>query len=110
MINYNGKKFRNTEAGPDGTAPVATYHQDGDLVWAEASGGDVRRCMLVGVCDPDGTIRMGYTMQLASGETAIGRCVSTPRTLDDGRILLHEEWERYQPRPASGVSAIEETE
>jgi hypothetical protein len=108
MIDYNGRTFRNTEAGPDGTAPVAAYHQDGDLVWAEAAGGEVRRCALAGTCDADGTITMGYTLVLSSGEIAVGRCVSTPERLDDGRIVLHEEWERYQPTPAKGTSAIEE--
>jgi hypothetical protein len=51
---------------------------------------------------------MGYTLVLRSGEIAVGRCVSTPERLDDGRIVLHEEWERYQPTPAKGISAIEE--
>jgi hypothetical protein len=108
VIDYNGRTFRNTEAAPDGSAPVATYHQDGDLVWAEAAGGEVRKCALAGTCDADGVITMGYTLVLNSGEIAVGRCVSTPRRLDDGRILLHEEWERYLPNPAKGTSAIEE--
>ncbi len=32
MINYDGRRFRAAEAGPDGQAPVALYRQEGDLV------------------------------------------------------------------------------
>jgi hypothetical protein len=64
--------------------------------------------VLAGTCDADGVITMGYTLVLHSGEIAIGRCVSTPERLDDGRIVLREEWERYEPIPAKGTSAIEE--
>lgn len=107
MIDYNGRKFRDVEAGPD--APVGTYHQAGDLVWATAEGGDVRRCVLTGRCAPDGTITLGYTMVLTDGRLVVGRCVSTPQTLPDGRIRLREAWERFLPDAGRGVSYIEET-
>lgn len=108
MINYDGKKFRNTEPGPDGTAPVGTYHQSGNLVWGEANGGQVRRCSLVGMCDYDGKITLGYAMVLNDGQLVVGRCVSTPERLDDDRIQLREDWERYEPNAATGVSYLEE--
>ena len=56
MINYEGRKFQSYQADPDGQAPVATYRQDGDLVWADFAGGEVRRGSLVGTCAPDGTL------------------------------------------------------
>ena len=77
-------------------------------MWGEASGGSVRRCALAGTTDEHGTITLGYTMVLDDGEVVVGRCVSTPETLPDGRIRLREEWERYLPVPETGVSFMEE--
>jgi hypothetical protein len=107
-IQYDNLTFR-VVGGDDGELPVARYHQDGDLVWAEFGGGSVRRGSLAGTCAPDGVLRLAYCMVLAGGELVSGRCVSTPTVLDDGRIRLSEEWERYGPYPAAGVSYLEET-
>jgi hypothetical protein len=47
-------------------------------------------------------------MVLDSGEVVSGRCRSTPRLLDDGRIRLDEEWERYTPLHETGFSHLDE--
>lgn len=104
-INYEGRRFRPEEQG--GTE--ATYHQDGDTIWGEFSGGDVRRGSLAGTKNPDGTLHFGYSMVRAGGELIVGRCRSTPSVLEDGRILLTEQWERYLPHAAAGTSRIVET-
>jgi len=106
MINYNGRKFRKAVA--DDKAPVAEYHQDGNLVWAEFAGGEVRRGSLTGICAPDGTVDFAYNMVLAGGEVISGRSVNTPQLLDDGRIRMHEQWERYGRHSATGISYLEE--
>lgn len=107
-MNYDGKRFRKVTADPAADAPVARYHQSGDLVWAEFAGGDVRRGSLAGTCAADGTVSFAYSMVLTSGEVVSGSSVNTPRVLADGRIRFHEEWERYGPHAATGVSSIEE--
>lgn len=106
MIDYDGRRFRPVGHGPD--APTATYRQSGDLLWAEFSGGHARRGSLTGLCAPDGSLRFAYTMVLDGGEVISGQCVSTPELLDDGRILLHEKWERFGDHAAAGTSQIEE--
>jgi hypothetical protein len=112
MIDYDGRRFRKAEpSGDDGTvrpAPTAQYHQDGDLVWAEFVGGDVRRGSLTGVCAPDGALDFAYSMVLTSGEVISGRSLNTPELLADGRIRMHEKWERYGPHAATGISYLEE--
>ncbi|GAA4439374.1 hypothetical protein GCM10023148_46480 [Actinokineospora soli] len=105
MINYDGLRFR-AAGGGDGTE--ARYHQDGDLVWAEFTGGRVRRGAVTGTCAADGTLRLAYTMVLGSGEVISGRTTNTPRRDADGRIVLREEWERFGEHAASGVSYLEE--
>lgn len=106
-INYDGRRFRNT-AGPPTEAPVAAYHQEDELVWADFAGGDVRRGSLAGTCAPDGVLDFAYSMVLDGGRVVSGHSVNTPEVLPDGRIRLHERWERFGAHADSGTSCIEE--
>lgn len=106
MIDYNGRRFRSRGKGPD--AAVTTYRQDGDLVWAELSGSGVRRGALTGRCAPDGSLEFAYTMVREDGRVIAGRCHSTPKLLEDGRIVLSETWERFAPHASTGVGELEE--
>ncbi len=105
MINYDGRRFRKAGGG-DGT--VACYRQDGDLVWADIAGGQVRGGKLVGTCGPDGTLQLAYAMVHGSGEVISGHTVNTPQPDADGRLVLSEEWERYGHNAATGISYLEE--
>jgi hypothetical protein len=107
LIDYDGRKFR--KPGDDG-GTVAVYHQDGDVVWAEFTGGPVRRGSLNGTRRPDGTLHLGYTIVLDTGDVVCGRTVNTPELVPDGRIRLHERWERYGPHADSGTSYVEEVD
>ncbi|MGH3746607.1 MAG: hypothetical protein ACRDT8_04320 [Micromonosporaceae bacterium] len=108
--HYDGKRFRSAaaETAAAGEAPVGHYHQSGDLIWAEFSGGRVRRGSLVGTCDSDGTLSLAYCQVLSSGEVISGDLTSTPQLLADGRIRLKEQWRRHGLAAATGVSYIEE--
>ncbi|KXK62428.1 hypothetical protein AWW66_08260 [Micromonospora rosaria] len=106
-INYDGRRFRKVGAGPD-EAATALYRQDGDLVWGQFSGGDVRQGSLTGRADPVGRIDFTYTMVLRDGKVIAGRCRSTPQVLPNGRIRLDEDWERFGTEADQGTSAIEE--
>ena len=105
MIDYDGKRFRPVGHG-GGT--VATYRQRGDLLWGDFSGGEIRRGSLTGLCRPDDSVEFAYTMVLADGTVLAGHCVSTPEVLPDGRVRLHEKWERFGAHADSGTSEIEE--
>ena len=106
MIDYEGRRFRPEHGGPD--ASTALYRQDGDLVWAEFQGGEVRRGSLTGRCAEDGTLEFAYTMVLAGGEVISGHNVSVPELLPDGRVRLHERWERFGAHADAGLSTIVE--
>lgn len=111
MFNYDGRRFRPVPDGPQADAagvPVATYHQDGDTVWAEFIGGGVRKGSLAGTADQDGALHFGYCMVLADGELIVGHCDSVPSLLADGRIMLTERWQRYGSGAAAGSSLLEE--
>jgi hypothetical protein len=104
-INYDGRRFR-AAGGGDGV--VSTYRQDGDLVWAEFSGGPVRRGTITGRCRPDGTLRLAYTLVLATGEVIAGLTTNSPETGPDGGLVLHERWERFGEHAGTGTSDLEE--
>jgi hypothetical protein len=106
MIDYDGRRFRAAGHGSD--APVAVYRQRDDLLWAEFDGGSVRRGSLTGLRRADDSIEFTYTMVLADGSILAGHCESAPEMLPDGRVRLHERWERYGAHAASGTSELEE--
>jgi Ala-tRNA(Pro) deacylase len=108
MINYDGRRFRPITHGVHADAAVALYRQEGGLVWAEFTGGEVRKGSLSGLRAANGNLEFTYSMVLADGEVVAGRCRSTPQILADGRIRLHETWERYGPHADSGVSVLDE--
>ena len=106
LIDYDDRYFTVPDAV--GEAPVAHYHQQADLVWAEFTGGHVRRGSVVGTRTPDGELSLTYCMVLRTGEIIAGRSYSTPERLADGRIRLFETWQRYAPHAAAGTSYLEE--
>jgi hypothetical protein len=108
VINYDGKRFRPVTTDAAEAQRVAVYRQEGDLVWGEFHGGRARQGMLAGICGPNGVLDFAYCMVLDSGEVISGHCASTPRILDDGRIQLDEQWERYGPHTSRGLSRLEE--
>ncbi len=98
----------NSETGEVGPETVFSYRQDGDLVWATYSGGDVRFGTLVARADGEGQLDVRYGHLNASGELMTGECVSTPEALPDGRLRLHEEWRWTSGDRSSGHSVVEE--
>ncbi|MER6017487.1 hypothetical protein [Streptomyces anulatus] len=104
-INYDGRRFRKL-AADDGV--TAGYRQTADLIWANFSGGPIRRGNVNGICGPDGTLRFAYTMVMDGGDVIVGHAVSTPERDADGVLVLREEWERYGPHADSGVSYLAE--
>jgi hypothetical protein len=107
-IDYDGRRFSPADGIAGEESRVAIYRQHGDLLWGEFSGGHARRGALTGTCDADGTLDFAYCLVLEGGEVISGRCHSTPVVLADGRIRLHEQWERYGSHASSGVSLLEE--
>jgi hypothetical protein len=107
VFSYDGRRFR-----PEGEAgPVLIYRQDGNLLWAEIPAGrGVRRGSLTGLCAADGAFDYAYCMVLDDGAVVAGRCHGTPIRRRGGGIRIREEWERFAPEAATGVSYLEEVD
>lgn len=111
MINYDGRKFRsvqNSDTGEVGADTIFTYHQSGNIVWAEYSGGEIASGHLIAICDENGQLDMRYHHVNSSGQLMTGTCHSTPEVLPDGRIWLYEKWQWTSGDRSSGESVVEE--
>lgn len=110
-ISYDNKTFRsvsNSDSGEVNADTLFNYHQDGSVVWAEYSGGEIVRGHLIARCDTDGNLEMRYQHMNADGDLMTGICHSEPEILPDGRIRLYEKWRWTSGDGAAGESVIEE--
>ncbi|WP_200801555.1 n-acetylglutamate synthase [Bacillus sinesaloumensis] len=111
MINYNGKKFvsiANTENGEVSSKTIFEYKQEGNILSAVYSGGEIVKGTLIGLVEDNGCLKFRYNHVNDRNEIRGGECYSTPETLPDGRIRLHEEWKWLDNEQTEGKSTIEE--
>lgn len=110
-LNLDGKTFRSVATTPNGEVGAETrfrYHQSGNIVNAEYSGGVIVAGHLLAVMDDHGRLDMRYQHLNDQGELMAGKCVSTPERLPDGRLRFHETWQWLTGDRTSGQSTIEE--
>ena len=109
ISSLNGRTFaglQNSSDGEVGQSTIFNYHEEGTVIWAEYSGGEVLRGYLVGTRQED-TLHFRYAHLSSSRETSTGVCTSAIEVLADGRIRLHETW-AWESRPGTGTSVVEE--
>lgn len=110
-ISYNGRYFvpkENTKNGEVDGETLFTYHQNGDVLWADYTGGEIIRGNLIGTVDKDGNLDFYYQHINVNNEVRIGRCHSVPKILDNGKIELAEEWQWLNGDKSKGSSIIVE--
>lgn len=86
------------------------YHQDGNIVWAEYEGGQILTGHLIANIIDDGKLDMRYHHVNADKKIMIGKCLSTPEKLVDGRLKFKERWEWLSGDKTSGYSEIIEVD
>ncbi len=110
-INYNNRKFRpvsNTENGETSEETIFHYQQEGNILSASYSGGQIVSGHLIGLVDEEGNIDMRYHQVNTAGELMTGQCRSTPMIMANGKIRLMEVWEWTSGDQSKGESVIEE--
>jgi hypothetical protein len=110
-FDFDGKVFRSASNTPNGEVGGDTlfhYRQAGDIVTATYQGGEIVAGHLIAKVLDNGQLDMRYHHLNSKGEFMLGKCLSTPRRLDDGRIALSEEWQWLSGDLSSGRSEIEE--
>lgn len=109
--NLEGKIFRsitNTENGGVGADTLFYYHQDGDVVSAMYQGGTVVTGHLLAKILKNGQLDMRYHHLNNKNEFMLGKCLSTPEVLPDGRLRFMESWQWLSGDMSKGYSEIEE--
>lgn len=97
-LNYHNKKFKiKGEEKLDGTTFL--YFQEGDILWGEYKGGSVLKGSLIAKIDKDDVLHMHYQHLTTKQEFKLGKCISTPTILEDGRIQIHEVYESVGVEP-----------
>jgi hypothetical protein len=110
--NLEGKIFRsvsNSKSGEVGSDTVFYYHQDGDLVSADYKGGAIVFGHLIAKVLENGQLDMRYHHLNNKGELMLGKCLSTPESLPDGRLKFKESWQWLSGDMSHGYSEIEES-
>ncbi len=110
-ISYDGKYFvpvSNSANGEVDSSTLFEYHQKGNVVWASYSGQDIFKGDLIGTVSENGEMDFYYQHINSKNEVRIGKCHSTPKTLEDSRIQLVEEWQWLNGDMSKGSSVLEE--
>ncbi len=108
MHNRRMRPRMNTPNGEMNEETLFEYFQKNDTVWGTYSGGNVVRGLLLGHMSPNGDISFQYMQLGTSGEVSTGVSQSYTEFLNDGRVVLYEDWEWTGNRSGSGRSVIEE--
>ena len=83
-INYDGRKFipkMNSENGEVSEQTTFTYYQNGNLLWAEYSGGDILKCSLIGTVLCNGELDFVYHHMNKNMQIKTGKCHSVVRQI-----------------------------
>ncbi|WP_172655705.1 n-acetylglutamate synthase [Rossellomorea aquimaris] len=111
MINYDGRMFVSTENTTNGEVSSKTvfeYKQEGNILSATYSGGEIMKGTLIGIVNEDGSLTFRYNHVNVHSEIRGGQCTSVPEFLSDGRIRLHESWKWMDRDQSEGESIVEE--
>ena len=97
--------IENSESGEVSSQTIFAYHQKGNVIWAEYSGGSIIKGFLLGTIDDNNNLHFNYQHINTDNEIKSGSCDSVPRT-ENGRLRFYEKWKWTDGE--EGTSIIEE--
>ncbi|MBO7597927.1 MAG: NAD(P)H-dependent oxidoreductase [Bacteroidales bacterium] len=95
----------NSETGEVSDKTIFSYHQKGNVIWAEYSGGSIVKGFLLGTMDAHHNLHFDYRHINQSGDSKSGSCVSCPK-MENGKLRFYEKWK--WDGGEKGTSVIEE--
>ena len=110
-ICLHNRKMRpsmNTINGEVNEETIFEYFQKDDIIWGTYSGGIIQKGVLLGRMARNGDIDFDYLQVNTGNEVNTGVSHSSTEFLNDGRIILYEDWEWTGNRSGGGRSVIEE--
>lgn len=108
LHNRRMRPSMNTINGEVSEETLFEYFQKDDIVWGVYSGGTVVRGVLLGHMVRNNDILFQYVQINSNNEVSTGISRSSTEFLNDGRIILYEDWEWTGNRSGGGRSVIEE--
>ena len=97
--------IENSESGEVSGDTVFSYHQKGNAIWAEYSGGSIVKGFLLGTMDENHNLHFTYQHINTEGEIKSGVCDSKPQ-IENGKLRFYESWKWTNGE--KGTSIIEE--
>lgn len=110
-IYYANRQFipkMNTENGEVDSQTVFSYHQTGNTLWADYSGGEITKGHLLGFVSSNGELDFYYHHINEQKQIRVGKCHSVPLVLENGKIELQEQWQWLNGDCSQGSSILEE--
>lgn len=107
--NLEGKIFQsieNTENGEVSSETLFHYHQEGEIVSADYSGGSIVKGHLLGKMVKAGHLEFTYHHINSQGQLMTGKCASVPTVLADGRLQYSESWQWLSGDKSTGNSIV----
>lgn len=108
-ICYEGKFFVpkvNAANGEVDNQTLFTYHQNGNVMWADYFGGEIKKGNMIGFVSTNGELDFYYQHINRRNDIRIGKCHSIPHILDDGKIELFEQWQWLNGDKSKGTSIV----
>ena len=97
--------LENSESGEVSSDTIFSYHQKGNVIWAEYSGGSIVKGFLIGTMDDKHELHFDYRHINTNGESKSGTCDSKPLIINE-KLRFSENW-RWSTGQ-EGTSVIEE--
>ena len=112
-INLNGRKFvsvSNTCNGEVSEKTIFRYFQQGGIIEATYSGGEIIKGYLIGKFTGADKLYFSYQHINREMNVHIGEAESTIEKLEDGRLRLNETWCWLNRDKSEGSSVVEESD
>lgn len=97
---------QNSKTGEVSQKTIFCYHQKDNAIWAEYSGGEIKKGFLVGTIDKNKNLHFSYQHINHKNEIKTGMCDSVFMLTEIGKIRFYENWKWTNGE--EGTSIIEE--
>ena len=111
MLNLNNKQFKalhNSDNGEVSSETIFHYHQEGETIWAEYSGGAILKGHLLGKMNANQSLEFVYHHINLEGQVLTGKCFTIISNADDKKLVLKETWQWTCGDFSKGTSLLKE--
>ena len=109
MFNLHFKQFKslnNSENGEVSNETLFDYYQDGNDIWGEYKGGEIKKGKLEGKKTTENGFEFTYAHTNVNGENKAGVCKTQVSFSREGKIILNETWQWTSGDKSSGESTL----